>query len=288
MYRTKIPTDPAAGPRAVSDRWYVTDGSISVGPVHLDLIARGVDAGKVPLESFVRNEAWTVWRPVGDVVEPMGSEDDEPSPGRLRAKEADPFRDAYFDAARTHRNAPRVRVPPPRPSDSEPATDDIASPGRPALPEEFIPADAFAGTAGVEDALLLLLSSAVQSTGADAAIVHQVDDEGASVVCAHGPEMFTVLGERVGLLDPAVVAAAAGAMVLAEPEPGPAGAAVRDRLMRLGEDATGALMIPIRPRGHLFGMLEVGRGSPFRATEVAALEGLVAALVAKLERCGWA
>ena len=61
---------------AGADRWYVTDGANSVGPVRLDLLARGVEAGRVPLESFVRHEAWKVWRPLTDFtdfVEEQGS-----------------------------------------------------------------------------------------------------------------------------------------------------------------------------------------------------------------------
>src|SRR5689334_18342565 len=55
--------------RAGSDRWYVTDGATAVGPVNLDLLARGVEAGKVPVESFVRHEAWKVWRPLRELAD---------------------------------------------------------------------------------------------------------------------------------------------------------------------------------------------------------------------------
>ena len=88
---------------------------------------------------------------------------------------------------------------------------------------------------------------------------------------------------RTRLLDPALVAAAAGILVLAEPTPGPAGQAMIDRLSRLGMPVTSAVMLPIRPRGRLYGTIELGRRSPFRAVEVAGLEALVEALVFKLE-----
>lgn len=55
-------------PGGVADRWYVSTGDGSVGPVSLELLARGIEAGRVPLECFVRNEAWTVWRPLSDVA----------------------------------------------------------------------------------------------------------------------------------------------------------------------------------------------------------------------------
>lgn len=50
------------------DRWYVSNGEQSVGPVNLDQIERGIECGKVPLDTFVRNEAWTVWRPLSDIA----------------------------------------------------------------------------------------------------------------------------------------------------------------------------------------------------------------------------
>src|SRR5262249_7993301 len=78
MQGVKMVTDIIDLDRNVSDRWYVTNGATSVGPVSLDLITRGVEAGKVPLESFVRNETWKVWRPLVDLVE-GGSLDDEES-----------------------------------------------------------------------------------------------------------------------------------------------------------------------------------------------------------------
>lgn len=57
-----------AGGGGIADRWYVSIGQGAVGPVNLELLVRGVEAGKVPLDSYVRNEAWTVWRPLSDVL----------------------------------------------------------------------------------------------------------------------------------------------------------------------------------------------------------------------------
>jgi len=54
--------------RRAADRWYVTTGNSAVGPVNLDLLARGVEAGKVPLEAFVRHEGWKVWRPLCELA----------------------------------------------------------------------------------------------------------------------------------------------------------------------------------------------------------------------------
>jgi hypothetical protein len=68
MRSVKLMADVLSSDRTVADRWYVTTGERSVGPVNLDLLARGIEAGKVPLDSFVRNEAWTVWRPLSDIA----------------------------------------------------------------------------------------------------------------------------------------------------------------------------------------------------------------------------
>jgi hypothetical protein len=68
MRCVKLFEDLLSSDRGFTDRWYVTNGEESVGPVNLDLLARGIESGKVPLDSFVRNEAWTVWRPLSDIA----------------------------------------------------------------------------------------------------------------------------------------------------------------------------------------------------------------------------
>lgn len=51
------------------DRWYVSTGNRAVGPVKLEQLARGVAAGKVPTEAFIRHEGWRVWRPISDIAD---------------------------------------------------------------------------------------------------------------------------------------------------------------------------------------------------------------------------
>lgn len=68
MRCVKLFEDLLSVERGFADRWYVTNGEESVGPVDLALLARGIESGKVPLDSFVRNEAWTVWRPLSDIA----------------------------------------------------------------------------------------------------------------------------------------------------------------------------------------------------------------------------
>jgi hypothetical protein len=269
MQRVKMLSDIVDVARRAADRWYVTTGQAAVGPVNLDLLARGVEAGKVPVESFVRHEAWTVWRPLAELAE-ITSDDD-------------------VDGAAARG-----------------ITDDISELGRPSTPDDFSPADAIDGAADRREALLLMMTAAVVRGAADAALVHEVEDDGAIAVCAHGAHVFDTIGMRTPLLDPVLIAAAAGATVVAEPAPGPAGLSIIARLSKLaaagpvalGDAATpdvlppslegpldGALMIPIRPHGRLAGILEIGRRAPFRSAEIASLEALVEALVHKLE--GW-
>ena len=259
MKSVKMMTDAVGAPKA-GDRWYVTNGTTAVGPVNLELLARGIEAGRVPLEgSFVRHEAWKVWRPLSELAV------------------------ITTDSLAPVSESSRPTCPVPAPS-----TDDITSPGRPILYEEMTASDALAGAADLRDALLLLLAAAVQKADAEAAILYEVTDEGPVVVCAHGPDMFDALGEKVRFLDPNVLAAAGGAVVIAEPTPGPAGQAIIERMARLGVTAEGAFMMPIRPRGRLLAMLELGRKSAFRAREIADVEDLVEALIAKIIIEQWA
>lgn len=244
MNQVKLHADVVDVARRAEDRWYVTTGHTAVGPVNLDLIARGVEAGKVPLEAFVRHEAWKVWRPLSDlgVIESDGPE----------------------------------------------STDDIADTGRISISGDFQPADAIDGASDRRGALTLLMTAAVVRGCTDVGIVHEVDDEGAWAVCAHGPAMSEALGMRTPLDDAALVAAAAGVTVVAEPSPGPAGQAILARLSKLagGIALEGVIMTPIRTGGRLNGMLELGRKTPFKSAEIASIEALVAALADKPAR--WA
>ncbi len=248
MRHVKLRSDLADVARRAADRWYVTTGDHAVGPVNLDLLARGVESGKVPLEAFVRHEQWKVWRPLRELATVVRDED---------------------DAGRE-------------------STDDIADLGRPSVPADFTPSDALAGAADRRDALALLMTASVVRGAADAAIVHEIEDHGALVVCAHGDSdrVAALTGARSSLADASVVAAAAGDMVIADVDGDLAAVATRARLASLAPAIEAAIMLPIRPFGRLAAMIELGRRAPFQAAEIASLEALVEALVHKLERWG--
>jgi hypothetical protein len=400
-----------------ADKWYVTDGMNAVGPVELTLLVRGVEAGRVPLDSFVRHEAWKVWRPLADfaesdgVPEPIpttphplsslleqeraiahGSSlgdtgdliDDPPSTGdygdRLTIEvlsEMSPATDhapsmadevsvevptqlsrdllggdrptlaSYIDDEETKIPEKKISAPPavvPQPT-SSPARLSASAPPRPAsfmpprpasfqpppnsgllplvarssskpgteplvnddddddegktspsvkppripppgsLPEVRI--DELEGATDLADALHLLLDSLVRHVRAEAALLHRMADDGATVVCAHGPNMVSILGTRVRLLDPTLVAAAGGNVVVAEPAPGPAGDVLLARLRKLGLDAEGAAMLPIRPKSRLLGFVEIGKAQRFSFRELAIAEELVALFVTRAEQSGW-
>lgn len=111
-------------PGGVADRWFVSSGEGSVGPVSLELLARGIEAGRVPLECFVRNEAWTVWRPLSDVaLVTVGDELPAPQGSAVRGRKR--------SAAGAARGQTALRLPAP---DSEDTFEDAPRDSRPTLP----------------------------------------------------------------------------------------------------------------------------------------------------------
>lgn len=265
MQNVKLITDVLDVARIGADRWYVTNGATAVGPVNLELLARGVEAGKVPISSFVRHEAWKVWRPLSEIAE-ITTEDGDPA----------------IDLGRSSVELGRISTEPGRLSTDDVFATSSLAPAEPAPSVPQLGPDG-GGSTDRRDALILLLAAAVSRGHAEVAMIHEVADDGAVAVCAHGPQVFEALGLRTKLLDPALIAAAAGAIVISEPSPGPAGQAILARLCLLGAPLESAVMLPIRPNGRLFGTIELGRRVPFCPKDIAGLEALVEALVFKLE-----
>ncbi|MBK6517959.1 MAG: DUF4339 domain-containing protein [Polyangiaceae bacterium] len=412
------------------DRWYVTDGLNAVGPVRRDLLVRGVEAGRVPLDTFIRHEGWKVWRPLADFAEPSGpgsprsqaaplsalldEPDDAPETAEAEPLDADeldavsivdeksgelgdrptievlsaavasfaapsssgsapqasttegnevptqvsrdllggdrPTLASYLDDDEDTKvpNKPPVSAPPRVPSVPPPAAlnQGSARPPQPAsvrpLPPGSVrppavssvrpappgstrapsvppasslprpvshrpsavgagaaigpsaptssfpsPEEELRGAADVAEAFNLLLAALVRRTGAQVGLVHRMADEGATVVVAHGPNMFELLGTRTRLLDPAVVAAAGGNVVIAEPAAGPAGEATLVRMRKSGLDPEASAMFPIRPRDRLLGIVEIGKARRFTMRELTRAEDLVATFVKQAEAGGW-
>jgi hypothetical protein len=261
MRSIKLLAETAVGS---ADRWYVSDGATAVGPVALDLIARGIQEGKVPLESYVRHEAWRVWRPVWEVAEvnaPKAADSAAPTP---------PYHHRHPD------------------TDSWTPTDDVTLPGRPLMPEEIAPADALEGAADMSDALHLLLNAAVLHLYADAALLHITNEQCAVVHYAHGPFSRSMIGVETELTDPVMAAARLGHAIVAEPSPGPAGQALVERLLQLGVQCEAATMHPILVGGRLVAVLEIGRKGPqLRASELVILEKLVTTFVSQTDMGVW-
>lgn len=292
MRSVKLLTDSLGPERAAADRWYVSNGVTAVGPVSTDLLARGIEAGKVPLESFVRHEAWKVWRPLTEIAVVTGengetmslADADDAVISRVGAITLE--EQAHFEAL----SSPGLSVPPvaePIPSFSVEAASSDARP-TPRLPP-LRAASVFSEAKNLSEALLLLLSTASARVSAGAALIHHVLDDGAAaVVSAHGPRMLDLLGRRTPLSDPAVMAAASGLTIVTEPSPGPAGQAILKRLGELGAPIAFALMLPIRPGGRLFGMLEMGRPTPFSPDEVAEAGSLTTELAHLIDAARWA
>src|SRR6516225_879476 len=82
MQTVKMSADMVDVARRAEDRWYVTIGHEAVGPVNLDLLTRGVEAGKVPLGAFVRHEQWKVWRPLSELAVIEGDDAEASRPAR--------------------------------------------------------------------------------------------------------------------------------------------------------------------------------------------------------------
>lgn len=170
------------------------------------------------------------------------------------------------------------------------ATDDVASAARPAESADRLDGDELAGATDLREALLLFLGAIVRRLDADGALLHRTDDEGAVVACAHGDCAADMLGARTRLLDPSLLAASSGLMIVAEPVPGAGGAVLMARLRGVcgGPPAPGgAGMLPITASGRLRAFVEIGRRRSFSMRDWAEGERLITSLVARIHAEGW-
>jgi len=63
----QLSSDPLASKNPPA--WLVTNGRVTVGPVHTELLLRGVMHGRVPSDSMVRQVGWQHFRPLAQIRE---------------------------------------------------------------------------------------------------------------------------------------------------------------------------------------------------------------------------
>lgn len=274
------------------DRWFVTDGAITVGPIDFALLEKGVRAGKIGDHCAVRNEAWRVWQALGEIVRASTR---DPLADTLDTTMMDPSSASLDEPATEPRAVSRELGQKPKRRGARPARAASALPrvearGRRSKGAEAATLGAEADLGGAGAALRRaaadrtsvepLLTAAVEATGADAGLLLMPGDGGYVVRAAFGAGKFDVLGMRVPLLDAVTIAAAAGTTILAEPSAGPIGRVLSERIARAGSMGEGALMVPVlgpadRRGPRLLAVLELGRAKPFTLAELAALAPVV-------------
>lgn len=271
---------PPSGKR--SDRWFVTNGVVAVGPVSFDMLTRGATGGRIPTGSFVRHESWQVWRRLDEI----GS---LPPDGRERTLED---LATHSEGLESRASSPKSSAPPPPPHD-------FALTLRPSAPAPHYstmraaavdPASVLTNAFDLSEALLLTVSTVVAAAGAEVGLVHRARRDLRSVVTVggHGPGTERLLGERIAEDDPTLVAARNTHTVVSEPGLGAESRYVLGRIIRCLPDVSGVAMVPLCLYGELVALFEVGRGGqPFRAREIARVEDVVEVLAERAVAMGW-
>jgi hypothetical protein len=277
----RSPDDSRDG--GASDRWFVTNGIVALGPVSFELVLRGVAYGRIPAGSFIRHESWQVWRRLEDI--------DNQSSGTRRQIVAEL---AQHSAGAEKRARSVFSLPPPPPTGAELSsrTENIDRAARPSFrPAAVDPVGVLANVNELSEALLLTIVTVVTAAAADFGLVHRVrPDIGAAItVGGHGPLTEHLLGERLTDDDPTLTAARGGHSVLTEPQCGEVGRHLLGRMTRCSAEVKSVAMVPLLVYGELIALFEVGRKSrPFRAREIGRVEDVVEALAERCVVMGWA
>jgi hypothetical protein len=267
---------------APSDRWFVTNGVVAVGPVTFDLVQRGVAYGRISTTSFVRHESWQVWRRL-DEMDSLSAVH--------RRKTIEDLASASAGVEQRARSV--LSEPPPPPSGAELSSRPVNL--EPAQRKSFRPVSVdpvgvLSNACELQEALLLTVSTAVAAASADVGLVHRVrgDLNAAVTVGGHGPGTELLLGERLAREDPTLTAARSGRTVLSEPIPGDVARYLIGRIERCLPEPASVAMVPLLLYGELVAIFEVGRrGRPLRAHEVARVEDVVEALAERTVVMGW-
>jgi hypothetical protein len=272
----------AGSSTAPSDRWFVTNGLVAVGPVTFELVQRGLAYGRISTTSFVRHESWQVWRRL-DELESLSAVH--------RRKTIEDLASASAGVEERARSV--LSEPPPPPSGEELSSRPVNL--EPAQRKSFRPVSVdpvgvLSNAAELQEALLLTVSTAVAAASAEVGLVHRVrgDLNAAVTVGGHGPGTELLLGERLAREDPTLLAARGGRTVISEPIPGDVARYIIGRIERCVPEPASVAMVPLLLYGELVAIFEIGRrGRPLRAHEVARVEDVVEALAERTVVMGW-
>src|SRR5690242_16621714 len=68
-FASELPSRDTAAPSSAqrTDRWFVTNAVVAVGPISFELLMRGAAHRRIPTGSFVRHESWQVWRRLDEI-----------------------------------------------------------------------------------------------------------------------------------------------------------------------------------------------------------------------------
>jgi hypothetical protein len=268
-------------PDGFPDQWFVTNGVVAVGPMEFERLASGVAHGRIPASSFVRHRSWKVWRDLRE-IEGLSTADRLEMVRRL----------AGISVVAEERAADPTSYPPP-PLDPRDRLESVVE-SQPPLSSvraaSVDPVGVLAAARDLEDALLLTLSTAVAAANADAGLLHRDRPELGVVVTtyAHGERSESLLGARLAVDDPSLVAARTGRTVMGEPQLGDVGRYVAGRFSPCLGTVRGVAMVPVIVFGDLYAVVELGRAqTPFRAREIARVEDVIEALIARMVVEGW-
>lgn len=238
-------------------RFFVTDGEVTVGPVDGDLLTRGIQAGKVPLEAMVWCQGWDRWQSV-DVY----------------AREAGLI--AHTEKAKQHAKLARVS--------------DLAALQLPPIDPQK---QSLAEAASLNEAACMALSMAAAVSGAECGWVHVQSREAAGAMITLdgiGPRSAFGIGRTIDPSDQALRVAREGRTVLSEPIPGVVGSAIAARILATGLAPNSVLMAPVVCAGTLVAMIELGvatRTTGFTAREAAVVEQIARDLAGLARKRNW-
>lgn len=238
------------------ERYFVTDGDATVGPVDGELLIRGIHAGKVPLEAMVWSTGWERWRSVSEFAADIGV-----LPSREEAKASSKL----------------ARV-----SDLYPLQ----------LPPTDMQAQTLAECTTLNEAASKFLQLASAVTGAECGWVHVFSRQAGGAMITlegKGPRAQFGVGRTIDASDQALRAARDGRTVISEPIPGVVGSAVAARILATGVSPSAVLMTPVLSGGQLLVMLELGleKKAGFSATDAAMTEQMAKDLSALSRKRGW-